>query len=119
MEQKEYNESPFSELYVNARIWGIFPAKHYLEKDEVILSGWFYKYFQWVFDFVSMLFSIMLEFQNKEQVFIVKYSKEAVNMIFSYKYMMDNEEVLTNIKKLIEKHNDKIKYEKSSKEKSS
>jgi len=118
MEMKDSNKLDFSGVYVNARIWGLFPAKHYLEKDEVVINGWFYKYFKWLFNFVSVMFSILLEFLGKEQVFIVKYSKESLKKMTAYQYMMDNEEVLKQVQKLIKKHDGKIKQKKSFKKES-
>ena len=115
---KDSNELDFSGVYVKGYIWGLFPAKHYLKKDEVVLDSWFHKYFQWIFDFVSILFSAMLEFQNKEQVFIVKYSKDSIHTMNVFQYMMDNEKVLKQVHKLIRKYDGKIKQKKSFKKES-
>jgi len=115
---KDSNELDFSGLYVRGYIWGLFPAKHYLEKDEVVINGWFYKYFKWLFNFVSVMFSILLEFLGKEQVFIVKYSKASTRTMSIYQYMMNNEKVLKQVEKLIKKHDGKIKQKKSFKKES-
>jgi len=115
---KESNKLDFSSIYVKGYIWGLFPAKHYLEKDEVVLDSWFYKYFKWLFDFVSTMFSILLEFLGKEQVFIVKYSKESAKKMAAYQYMMDNDEVLKQVEKLIKNHDGKIKQKESFKKES-
>ena len=115
---KDSNKLDYTSIYVRGYIWGLFPAKHYLKKDDIVLDGWFYKYFKWLFDFVSGMFSALLEFQNKEQVFIVKYSKKSMHKMKVFQYMMDNENVLRQVEKLIKKEYGKTKQRTSFKKES-